>query len=72
MKASKAMRRALMAAVRREWLGQEPWVVAPYRRTVEACARRGLVSEYRVTPRSTTTYYLINDAGRAEVGALPA
>jgi len=65
------MRHALMGAVRREWLGVEPWVLGSPR-VLRRLARRGLVSEYRVTPRSTTTYYLINDAGRAEVGALPA
>lgn len=63
------MRRALMDAVRREWLGFEPWVLATHR-VMDRLIRRGFVSEYRITPRGRP-YYLITDAGRSEVGALP-
>lgn len=55
----------------------EPWVSGRYRRTGVACWRRGLATEYRVTPDGRP-YYLISDAGRryvaehAPVPAVPA
>jgi hypothetical protein len=64
-----ALRRALV--LERVSFTGEGWVTARYRRTLDALIRRGLVDTYRVTPRGQV-FYLINDAGRAEVGAPPA
>lgn len=63
------MVKALQDGARLELLGFEAWVVGR-RRTLEALHRRGLVDSYQVTPRSVTLYYLLNDAGRVQIGWL--
>jgi hypothetical protein len=61
------MLRALRRAVDLEQNGFQgvAWVAGP-ERTVQACVRRGLAEEYRVTPNGRP-YYRITDAGRALV-----
>lgn len=61
---SPSMLRALRQAL---WLEKgpqgEPWVAGRYRRTAQACVRRGLAEEYRVTSGGQV-FYRITPAGR--------
>lgn len=60
---------ALRGALRLEQGAQgEPWVVSRYRRTCVACVRRGLATEYQITPGGRV-YYRISEAGRRYVAA---